>query len=56
MAASRGDTGQLVYATFLEKTDVFEHEPIKADFSVLNNLTEVYLGFVFWCELGKWRK
>ena len=53
MAASRGDTGQLVYAKFLEKTDVFEHEPIKGvDLSVLHNLTEVYLGFVFWCELG----
>ena len=52
MAASRGDTGHLVYATFLEKTDVFEHEPIKGvDLSVLHNLTEVYLGFVFWCEL-----
>ena len=39
MAASRGDTGQLVYATFLEKTDVFEHEPIKGvDLSVLHNL------------------
>ena len=57
MAASRGDTGQLVYATLLEKTDVFEHEPIKGvDLSVLHNLTEVYLGFVFWCELGMWRK
>ena len=53
VAASRGDTGQLVYATFLEKRDVFEHEPIKGvDLSVLHNLTEVYLGFVFWCELG----
>ena len=55
MAASRGDTGQLVatYATFLEKTDVFEHEPIQGvDLSVLHNLTEVYLGFVSWCELG----
>ena len=53
MAASRGDTGQLVYATLLEKTDVFEHEPIKGvDLSVLHNPTEVYLGFVFWCELG----
>ena len=52
MAASRGDTGHLVYATFLEKTDVFEHEPIKGvDLSVLHNITEVYLGFVFWCEL-----
>ena len=50
MAVSRGDTGQLVYATFLEKTDVFEHEPIKGvDLSVLHNLIEVYLGFVFWC-------
>ena len=29
MAAFRGDTGQLVYATFLEKTDVFEDELIK---------------------------
>ena len=45
--------GQLINATFLEKTDVFEHEPIKGvDLSVLHNLTEVYLGFVFWCELG----
>ena len=53
MGASRGDTGQLVYATLLEKTDVFEHEPIKGvDLSVLHNPTEVYLGFVFWCELG----
>ena len=53
MAASRGHKGQLVYATLLEKTDVFEHEPIKGvDLSVLHNLAEVYLGFVFWCELG----
>ena len=45
--------GQLVYATFLEKTDVFEHEPIGVDVSLLYNLTEVYLGFVvWWCELG----
>ena len=37
MAAFRGDTGQLVYATFLEKTDGFEHEPIKGvDLSVLH--------------------
>ena len=39
-AASRGDTGQLVYATFLEETDVFEQEPIKGvDLSVLHNNT-----------------
>ena len=32
---------------------MFEHELIKGvDLSVLHNLTEVYLGFVFWCELG----
>ena len=32
---------------------MFEHEPIKCvGLSVLHNLTEVYLGFVFWCELG----
>ena len=32
---------------------MFEHEPIKGvDLSVLRNLNEVYLGFVFWCELG----
>ena len=48
MAASRVDTGQLVYATYLEKTDVFEHEPIKdVDLSVLHNQTEEYVGFVF---------
>ena len=53
MAASRGDTGQLVYATLLEKTYVFEHELIKGvDLSVLHNLTEVHFGFVFCCELG----
>ena len=48
VAASRGDTGQLVYASFLEETDMFEHEPIKGvDIRVLHNITEVYLG-----ELG----
>ena len=31
---------------------MFEHEPIKGvDLSVLHNLIEVYLGFVFWCEV-----
>ena len=40
VATSRGDTGQLVYATLFEKMDVFEHEPIKGvDLSVLHNLT-----------------
>ena len=44
---------QLVYATFLEEMDVFEYEPIKGvDIRVLHTLTEVYLGFGFWCELG----
>ena len=36
VAASRSDTGSLVYAMFLEETDVYEHELIKGvDLSVL---------------------
>ena len=52
VAPSRSDTGGPVYAAFLEGTDVFEHEPIKGvDLSVLYNPTEVYVGYVFQCEL-----
>ena len=48
MAACRSDTGSLVYATFLEETDVHEHEPIKGvDLSVLYILTKVYMKSVF---------
>ena len=44
VAPSRSDTGEQVYATFLEGTDVHEHEPIKGvDLSVLYILTEVYM-------------
>ena len=59
VAPSRSDTGGPVYATFLEGTDVFEHEPIKGvDLNVLQSRNEVHLKSVLLCKLecSMWRK
>ena len=48
VAPYRSDTGEPVDATFLEGTDVHEHELIKGvDLSELYILTEVYMKSVF---------